>query len=128
MIEQTLFLLLSTDPSLSTLVDKRVYPNIAPQQGKLPLIVYQEIAPGRTYTHNGDCALSKALYQFSCWSESYMEAKQVAEALRTLLSGRQYMGGANPIPAIFQTEELDMYDPDVSLHRVILSFTIWYED
>jgi hypothetical protein len=126
MIEETLRTLITTSPAMQALMGtgKWLWANVAEQQGRYPCIVYQQITGPRTYTHDGDSILSYPRYQFSCWAETYAQAKAVAEALTTLLSGY-----SNPpeIQVIFVDYEMDTYDQDVNAHRALVDFRVWHK-
>lgn len=123
-IEETLMAIIEADAGVTGLVGKRIHANVAPQQGKLPCIVYQQIHGPRVYSHEGDSQLLYPRYQFSCWAKTYKEAKQVAEALASLLSG---YSNRPDVQAIFVDFEQDTYDPEVKQHRAMIDFRVWHK-
>jgi hypothetical protein len=112
-------------------VDDRVYPLRLPEKCLLPAIAYQRVAASRNYTfdpYEETSAFVTARVQFSCWSNSALEAMNVGEAVLLDLSG--YGGDMSGVlvGSSFSELERDDYEPDVKLYRRLLDFAIGYED
>src|SRR3990167_3270457 len=81
--------------TITAAVDRRVFPQIAPQNADYPLIRYLLQEVEREYTFDGASGLAHARYRVECWDQgdtAYADAKALASATRAVLSGyRGYM-------------------------------------
>jgi hypothetical protein len=82
--EQDVGWILDNDAALTALVAERVYPLVVPQDATRPAVAFQRISGPRTYSHSGP-ALAFARFQVTCEGNSYMEANQVAQAVRVAM-------------------------------------------
>ena len=115
---------LNTDATLAALVGTRIYPLKRPQNCALPAITYQRISAPRVTSHSGDSGLLNPRYQFNCWSESYLEARSMAERLEKLFNGKSGMfPGAQ---ASFVDNDLDDSDAEVGEFRAIVDVIFWW--
>ena len=116
-VEQEIENVLTADVTVAGLVVERVYAMPLPQNVTLPAIVYSRVA---TVPHD-DLELTqnheRVRVQLDCWASTYAEAKTLAAAVRTAMQTTPVFGQL--------LMELDDYDPDVKLHRVIQDFNIW---
>lgn len=94
MFEENLIFFLQNFAELVVLEADRVYPEVLPELPTLPAMVAQEISRVPGYSHSGDSGLDEVLMQFSCWGNSPLEAKQVADALRLALGRKMYWQAA----------------------------------
>jgi len=113
-IESTLFAALNNDATLTALVGSRIYPQVAPDNAAVPYMTYQLIA---TEAHNKLSAApgsERKLLQVNCISNSYAEAKSMAEASKAAINGTVgYLNG-----------EGDDYFNQTQNHRVRLDFAL----
>ena len=115
---------LGTDATLAALVGSRIYPLVRPQNSALPAITYQRISAPRVTSHGGDSGLTNPRYQFNCWSDSYLEARSMAERLEKLFGGQSGMfPGAQ---ASFVDNDLDDSEPDEREFRAIVDVVFWW--
>lgn len=135
-LEAALYGYLSTDPRLSALVGDRIYPFRLPEPTKaqpisLPAVSWQRISAQRTYTYDSfedTAAFVKARVQFSCWSNSPLEAIQVGEAVLLALSGYNGDMAGELIGSAEAALEIDDYEAGTKLYRRVIDFLISYED
>jgi hypothetical protein len=136
MIEQDLFTYLSAQATLTAEVGTRIYPNKMPaHDATYPAITYFKVSGQRETDMDGDSDLKHPRYQFNCWGRSYADAKEVAEALRTVLHAKRTTMGESDVKATFLTDEADMLNPDTNLpggndplYCVRQDYVIWYSD
>jgi hypothetical protein len=129
-IEEAIFSHLSNDPRLSIQVVGRIYPLKLPQDYSLPAITYQEIGGGQISRFLGNSTQSPQ-FQFSVWSDDYIEAKEITKLIRETLNGFSgVMGGDSGVSIIAcQFDSIqDIYDSDMNIYRVSIVFQIWYEE
>jgi len=113
---------LLADPDVSELVSTRIYPGALPQAAIYPAIRYQRVDTVRVYSKAGYEGDSRPRLQIDCWAETYLEAKRLADAVRTAMDGF-------PEFAVCENEQ-DGYEPDPAppVYRVILDFSIWHRE
>ena len=116
-VEQEIQNVLTADVTVSALVVARVYPLLMPQGATLPAIVYSRVA---SVPHD-DLELTqnheRVRVQLDCWASSYSGAKTLAAAVRTAMQTTPVFGQL--------LMELDDYDQDEKLFRVIQDYNIW---
>ncbi len=116
-VEQQIENVLTADATVVGLVAARVYAIHLPQSVTLPAIVYARVA---TVPHD-DLELTQnqewVRVQMDCWASSYSAAKALAAATRGAMQ-------ATPVYGQLLTE-LDDYEPDEKLFRVIQDFNVW---
>lgn len=116
-VEQEIENVLTADVTVAALVVDRVYPVPMPQGVILPAISYQRVA---TVPHD-DLELTQnhewVRVQVDSWASNYATAKALAAAVRLAMQAPLVYGQL--------LTEMDDYDPDEKLHRVIQDFNIW---
>jgi len=86
-IESTLYDTLRNDASVAAIVSTRIFPNLAPQNAAVPYVTYQLIS---TVPHNllkGAAPSERKVFQVNCISNTYLQAKSIAEAAKTAING-----------------------------------------
>ena len=64
--------------------------------------------------------------QISCWSALYLEAKEMAAAVRNSLRGYTNPAGSPPIDrVIVESEGPDLYEPDTLKYHVPVDIIVW---
>lgn len=112
-IETTLYTLLSTASGVTSLVSTRIYPLVAPQDAALPYVTYQVVS---TEAHNqlsGAAPSERKVVQINCISNTYANAKAIAEAVKTALVNNGYLTGGG-----------DDYFSETQNHRVMLDWSL----
>ena len=115
-IEETLYSRLHEDPTVSGLVDDRIYPVNQVPSAELPMLVYQRVSTVPFPVLSGTTSLIAARFQISAWSESYSETKVLSTAVVTALDGKGNTTFEN---------EVDRFDDDVDTNFTVLDFTVW---
>jgi len=124
--EAGLFTFLTVDAAgVKALIDDRMFPLRAPDTAVFPLITYQRIGGDRDSTHDGNSGLDNSRIQFSCWSESYLVAKNLALEVVKALTGRAGPMGGTVRVASDVDNELDLFDPETKLYSVIVDVSFW---
>lgn len=106
-----------TAGSAGAIVGERVYPLFLPQTPTLEAISYQRISNSGT---NGNTAVRESRWQVSCWASTYAGAVSLAEAVKTDLEDHSDVSETPGIKYCRVVNELDDYDPETELPRVIL--------
>ena len=129
-LENAMFDYLSTDATLSALVDTRIYPAKLPEPVTFPAIAWNRISAERVATYDAFDDYDAFVYtrvQFDAWAETYDEAMAVGEALLAALSGYGGVMSGELITA-HAINEFDDHDSQTKKFRRSLDFRVGYED
>jgi hypothetical protein len=121
MFEAGLFTFLA---SSQTSAGNRVYPRRLPQAVTLPALVYFKVSGGVEYVSNGQSGLQTPRYQINCWAATYIEARALAEQVKSLMSGYAGAMGNETVTAVFIEDDQDDDDPDSEREVVRLDVII----
>ena len=77
--------ILSNDANVSGLVSTRIYPNVAKQTSAFPFVVYTITGDDPTDTKDGVSPLDENNALLLCYSQTYSEASDLADKVRTAL-------------------------------------------
>ena len=126
MIEAQIEVIVKAHVGLTALVGARVYPQVMPENGKLPAIIYQVISSIPITTHDGDANLSTTLVQFNCHAATYLASKQVAVQLRSCFSG--IASRSNDVHSSIMKSSRDLYDAALKARGVSMDFLFTHEN
>lgn len=121
MISETIYSILSTASGITTLTSA-IFPVVIPQKASAPAITYQRDGTRFLRTFDGHVQLAEASFQIDCWAYSVATAETLAAAVKTALIDYS----TAPINQVWLTNELNLFEPETELHRVLLQFTIWH--
>ena len=85
----------------------RVFPMIVPQEMDLPACAVQRFSGPRDHTHSGPSGLVNARVQVSVVGQTYQEAKESGEMLRSALDGYVGTMGEMSVGLCFLVNEMD---------------------
>jgi hypothetical protein len=131
LIEQAILTKLLATSGLTDLIGERIYYVKAPQDVGIPYVVFFKVSGAREHSHDGASGLARPRFQFSCFSETYYEAKQIAEQIQSALQAYSgTMGGAGGVEvgASFYDNETDMYEEDTKLYHIAVDYMISHEE
>lgn len=134
MIVETCIALALEDPTISSIVVRRIYPRFMPDGVAFPALVVTKVSGLGSYDLQGDAGVEDARVQFDCYSDQGEAAViTLRNAVRRLFSG--FKGGrasGNPcsIVSSFCINDFDLSDPSTEragprLKRRMLEFRIW---
>lgn len=126
-LEAALYNRLSTYAGLTALVSTRIYPLVLPQDPTLPAVTYQTIGRSMEDVRGSGPRYAETRIQIDCWAATYASAKSVAEQVRAALQDYTgTMGGVGGVPVLDgdAVNEIDLYEPDALLHRVMVEALI----
>jgi hypothetical protein len=116
-------------PSITTLIDERLYPNVAPQDAEKPTLVYQLIDVQHVASRSGSSNLARSLFQFTCEAESYAEADELADAVRAAYEDYRNQAILQMrIDGAIIINELDEYSEVHVTHVVRLDVAFWHSE
>ena len=116
LLEEAFYISLNSDPTVSGIIDGRLYPVNQVASAELPLLTYQRISTIPFPVLSGTTSLVSARIQVSAWADTYGKSKILADAVKTALDGSDN--------TTFQNE-VDRFDSDVDLNFTVLDFTVW---
>jgi hypothetical protein len=128
-LEQAVYEYLTGHAGFAGAVDDRLYPVVLPQQAVMPAVVYQRISGTRDLRQDGASDLARARVQFGCTGNDYLELKNGAvKQLRLALHGLKQVDGGAALVAAEIVNEVDLYDDETKLHRILVDAMIWYRE
>lgn len=119
MIETDLLALLVAAPGVAALVDDRVALTTLPEGDDGPYIVCQLTNAQRTGSLSSTGLNRRARMQVSCFSDSYLQAKQIAEAAMDAIENYEAFN------VVFNGDQ-DLMDPTTKLFYTVLDYSITY--
>ena len=96
----------------------------------LPCVTLQDVAAGRTYTHDGATGLDQPNIQVDCWANTYDEAKVLARAVRDVLEAPAVVSGIDfDIAFLVASRAFDPEDlgSGIKVFRQRLDFSVWFQ-
>lgn len=116
-----------------TIVGTRVYPVVIPEHArgdatKLPCVVYNRVNVQRQQKFCGTDGLVRSTFQLDCYATTYLEAKQVAAAVRGVMVDYRGTWSSVQVKAVFLDLEFDGLDAEPGLYRVVQRYTVWHEE
>lgn len=116
-VEQEIKTLLLADGTVSGLIAMRLYPMLMPQGVTLPAISYQRVATAPINDLEGSQNYEWVRIQIDCWDDDYAGVKALAAAVRAAML-------LTPVFGQLLTE-IDDFESEEKLYRVILDFNVW---
>ena len=128
-IEDLIYTRLSGFAGLAALVGARIYPDELPQDVAVPAVVYSLVADDTPQPQQvtGQTDLIRARYQFDCWAETPLEARNVRLQLRLALK-RWATAGPPVVQSTFALSQINLQDRDTRRHNFSADFEINYEE
>lgn len=88
MIEVAIRSLLTNESTITDYVSTRIYAGNLPQNPTLPALLYFKVSdPGAEVHHGGGVQIYSPVFQISIYSRTYLEAKNIENALKAFLHG-----------------------------------------
>lgn len=125
---EALVSLVNDDSTLSGLIGTRFYPLVVPVDQALPAAAYQVITTQREYVMEGQSGFSGPRVQITVTANSYDEARTVAEAFRSLLSGYRGTEESVVFHGIFLENEYDGYSFETEIKTVRQDYRIHFRE
>jgi hypothetical protein len=126
-VNNHIYYVLSGTAGLTALVGTRIYPIVAPESPVYPLVTFAEIAHDKVKTSGGTSGnMNEALYQFSCWADTYASARAVANQVITALEDYSGTYDSTTIQFSYYDSENEMFEPTTKKFNIPIDFTIWY--
>lgn len=128
MIEHALRSLLADDYDLADLVDDRIYYVQAVQDVEVPYIVFFKVSGAREHSHDGASHLAHPRFQFSVFADTYLEAKEITQAIQSVLQAYTGESEGIQIQSCLYINEVDMYESQTGLFHVASDYEIYHSE
>lgn len=108
--------------ALAGVASGRVYPDQAPQDYDLPLVVYQRISVEPLMVLSGYAGMTRSVFRFDCWGATKAQAISTAESVVAALES------ASGLP-IGTREPASGEDVEPALEQFVepVQFSFWHE-
>ncbi len=132
LLEEVLFTKLSGTTTITNIVGKRIYPQLAPDKASKPYLVYNRISGPREQIMGGKSGVAYPRIQITCWASTYTAVKTLAEAVRMALEAvvNTAWGTVTILACIFEgdtdVEEFSETTEAARAYGVALDFTVWH--
>lgn len=131
---EAIYYLLSHTSGVTDLVNKRIYPLVAPQGTVFDYLTYLQVTEDPVHASGGDAGVENPSIQVSCFSLTYAGACALATAVKAAMrdySGTIGSGDTLTVQWIYFTNRVEFRDVDpetktVSYH-IALDFDVWHE-
>jgi hypothetical protein len=120
MIEADVRTALIAAAAVTALVGTRIAAGVMPEGELRPYVTYQLISAQRPGSMSAHGTLRNARVQFNCWSQSYSEAKQIAQAVQDAIE-------ASPLFDVVFNGDLDLYDDATDCYYVAVDYSVWQD-
>lgn len=130
MLEVALQSHLSGYPSITDIVYERIYPVKIPAGTEGTSLAYEVSGRDPLYDMGGSSGLGPVDIEINCWSQSYLEAKELAVAVKDRMSVFRGTIEGEVIRTTFFRDETDRFEkPDpadeAGRYLVVLDFQVW---
>lgn len=122
MIGAIIYAALAADSTLGALVSTRIYPETAPDEADLPLVVYT-VRAGESI--EGSAAMQTATITANCYAASDATAESVASAVHDVLDGFDGSDASYLVRGLYLSDYSELRDPEVNLWGRLASFSGW---
>ncbi len=132
-IEAILNSLLKEDINIAAIVSTRVYPNIILQGAAMPALTYQQISGLRDEVMDSPTGLVNSRFQINCWSDTYSETRDLANAVRIRFDGLSGIFNGLKIAAILAIDESEIPqfpagEDVIKRYGKRIDYNIWFEE
>lgn len=106
---------------LASVAGGRVYPEAAPDNAALPLVVYRKVSSEPLMTLQGYAGTTRFVFVFDCWARTYLEAMSIADSVRTAIEAAAALKPLTREPA-----DPDDYEPAVDQFVEPVLYSFWH--
>tara|TARA_R100000656_G_scaffold9565_1_gene10383 strand:- start:380 stop:781 length:402 start_codon:yes stop_codon:yes gene_type:complete len=127
LVGKAIYSILKDDAAVGTLIEDRIYPNVAKQTSAFPFVIYQVTGDSPTDTKDGVSPLDENAILVMCYSQTYTEVSDLANQVRKALDrvDGTYEGViVQGIQYLSYNEDFDVKDDDDGVYVKSLNFRI----
>ena len=122
MIGAIIYAALAADATVTGLAGARIYPEEAPDEAALPLVVYTVRAGEEV---EGSAIMRNTTVTANCYAESDSDAESVGAAVRDVLEGFDGSDASYLVRGLYLSDYSELRDPDVNIWGRLASFSGW---
>lgn len=125
-LPQAIFSILSNTSGVSSIISKRIYPEVLPQNVQYPCVLFFALNSTVDNHLQGDSGLRRSRVQVESWAQTFSAAVALSAAVSTAL--KNYSGTVDSfvIGATLQLSENPLYEPDLQVFRIIQDYHVWH--
>jgi|TARA_Y100000310_G_scaffold244499_1_gene249281 hypothetical protein len=127
LVGKAIYSILEDSAAVGALIADRIYPNVATRRATFPFAIYQVTGDSPTDTKDGVSPLDENTILIMCFSKTYSEASDIADAVRTALDrvNGTYEGVVvQGIQYLSYNEDFDVKDADDGIYVKSLNFRV----
>jgi len=127
LVGKAIYSLLSDDAAVDAIISDRIYPNVAKQSSAFPFVVYTVTGDNPTDTKDGVSPLDENAVLILCYSQTYSQASDLADKVRTALDRKDgtYEGvNIQGIQYLSYSDDFDVNDDNDGVYVKSLNFRI----
>jgi hypothetical protein len=129
MIEDIIYILLSSDSTITDMVSTRIYPQLRDQNDGLPALTYQMIIQNYSHDINGNNGLCEATVQINCYASTVLGSIQLADVVRSSLGS--YQGGKIEsiiLESMYDLPTINVENELMNVFAKIMDFYVLYKE
>lgn len=127
-LEEAIHARLAATAGVTAITGSRIYNQVLPQNATLEAITVQRISTVRESAMGTDPGQAWARIQVCSWATLHGEARVLAEAVRAALQRWRGTVAGVEVEDSFLINELDRYEDEREIHRVLQDYRIWYRE
>ncbi|MBC8266369.1 MAG: DUF3168 domain-containing protein [Flavobacteriales bacterium] len=127
LVGKAIYNILSNNAGVTAIASTRIYPNVAKQTSAFPFVIYSITGDAPTDTKDGVSPLDENNALILCYSQSYSEASDLADKVRTALDRVDGTYGGvelQNITYLNYSDDFDVNDDDDGVYVKSLNFKI----
>ncbi len=127
MISSAIYSFMAATAGITALVSTRIYPLVMPVGHAWPAITYNGDDHNLVQTFDGQTGLTRSYYQIDAWAQTYIEAQQLATAIRAAFKNYTGAMGAITVSHVtLDTGPIAVYEDQLEAFRVSQTFSLWH--
>ena len=129
MISNAIYSFMIATAGITSLTGTRIYPMILPVGHAWPAITYHGDDHNLIQTYDGQTGLTRSYYQIDAWAQTYIEAQQLATAIRAAFKNcTGSMGAVSVSHVTLDTGPIAIYEDNLEAFRVSQTFSLWHNE
>lgn len=131
MIETDLYTYLTGKSGITDEVSTRIYPSRVPQGESMPAIVYSIVTSDSGRDQTGVNGLVRTIMQLDCYGDTYADARNAHEAVRTNFDGYRGTMGSTVVRRVTRLNDISRFTKpehagDKGRYRLSSDYAIWH--
>lgn len=107
--------------ALASVASGRVYPDAAPQDAALPLVIIKRVSSEPLMTLQGYAGLTKSEFSFECWGSTKSSAVSTRDAVFTAIDA-----AAGLTIKTREQSGSEEYEPNTDQYAEVAQYSFWH--